>query len=207
MATLTDIKAVINKMIAHGDLGQHICFFGGSMPYIYHGKESGREHSDIDVLVDENYMEIIRLLLQTNGLYRENLDSLNLGLDMDYGIKAFIDGVYVEFEPVNFASGIMTRKSFSPDKELAGSEEISYSNIEDIIVPIEMNGVHTFSQSMEMIKAGKEKYKRAKDLKDISFIDQNGIDYEKYLRVKAAMVQAKTTLKTYEALRNSHYNK
>lgn len=207
MATLTDIKAVINKMIAHGDLGQHICFFGGSMPYIYHGKESGREHSDIDVLVDENYMEIIRLLLQTNGLYRENLDSLNLGLDMDYGIKAFIDGVYVEFEPVNFASGIMTRKSFSPDKELAGSEEISYSNIEDIIVPIEMNGVHTFSQSMEMIKAGKEKYKRAKDLKDISFIDQNGIDYEKYLRVKVAMGQAKTTRKTYEELRNSHYNK
>lgn len=202
MATLTDIKAVINKMIAHGDLGQHICFFGGSMPYIYHGKESGREHSDIDVLVDENYMEIIRLLLQTNGLYRENLDSLNLGLDMDYGIKAFIDGVYVEFEPVNFDSGIMTRKSFSPDKELAGSEEISYSNIEDIIVPIEMNGVHTFSQSMEMIKAEKEQYKREKDILDINFIDSQGIDIEKFHRVKKSIESSTTSINSYDDLKS-----
>ena len=39
MSSLNEIKAVIKKISEIGDLGQHMCFFGGSVPYIYYNKE------------------------------------------------------------------------------------------------------------------------------------------------------------------------
>ena len=139
MSNLKKIKLVINKIASTRNLGSYICFFGGSMPYIYHNQDSNREHSDIDVLVDEEYLPIIRQLLQENNLYNPTLDSLNLGLNKDYGLKAYIDGVYVEFEPMTIKNGIFSRVSFSPNREQAGTEYIPYTNIEDLIIPIERN--------------------------------------------------------------------
>ena len=202
MPSLEKIKSVIKKIATTSDLGSHICFFDGSMPYIYHNQDSKREHSDIDVLVDIEYLPIIRQLLQENNLYKPNLDSLNIGLDKDYGLKAFIDGVYVEFEPMTMTNGILSRASFSPNKELAGTEYIPYTNIEDLIIPIEIDGVNTYTQSMELIKAVKEQYKRTKDLQDISFIDNYGIDQEKYLRVAEAVKNTQTIMNSYDELRN-----
>ena len=80
------------------------------MPYIIQGKDSFREHSDIDVLVDVDYMDYLRTLLQEEGYYNPERDSINLGLDKDYGLKVFIDGVYVEFEPMNIENEVFTRK-------------------------------------------------------------------------------------------------
>ena len=202
MATLTDIKAVINKMIAHGDLGQHICFFGGSMPYIYHGKESGREHSDIDVLVDEECMDYVRKLLKEVGIYRQERDSLSLGLDRDYGLKVFIDGVYVEFEPMMIKDGYLSRASFSPDKKVAGIEVTPFLEIEDIMVPVTIDGIQTLTESMELIRASKAKYGRKKDIDDIAFIDGKGIDLEKYGRVVTYLRETVPDIAPYEELRN-----
>lgn len=171
------------------------------MPYIYHNQDSNREHSDIDVLVDEEYLPIIRQLLQENNLYNPTLDSLNLGLNKDYGLKAYIDGVYVEFEPMTIKNGIFSRASFSPNREQAGTEYIPYTNIEDLIIPIEIDGVNTYTQSMELIKAVKEQYKRTKDLQDIAFIDNHGIDQEKYLRVSESVKNTTTIMHSYDELR------
>ncbi len=201
MARLEKIKSVIKKIISVEGIAEHICFFGGSIPYIYFNQESNREHSDIDVLVEEEYVDIIRQLVQQSNLYKPELDSINLNLDGDYGLKVFIDGVYVEFEPMIVKNGIFTRKSFNPNREVAGIEQIPYSELDDLITRINIDGIETFCQSMEMIKVGKEQYKREKDLMDVKFIDSQGIDIEKYRRVKKSIEMSSTSISSYEDLR------
>lgn len=202
MSSLSEIKSVIKKISAIGNLGQHMCFFGGSVPYIYYNKESNREHSDIDVLVDEQNIDVIRQLAKQNNLYIPEFDSLNLDLGDDYGLKLFIDGVYVEFEPMSIDNGMLVRKSFSPNKELAGIESIPFEVLTDLIVEIDIDGIKSYCQSPELIKAEKEQYKREKDLSDISFIDSQGIDIEKYRRVKKAIESSTASISSYEDLKS-----
>lgn len=190
MTSLENIKNVIKKLNLINGLSEHLCYFGGAVPYLSFNQESPREHSDLDVLVKEEYMPTIRELTKQNFYYKTELDSINLGLDDDYGLKTFIDGVYVEFEPMNIENGVFTRKSFSPSKKVAGIEKIPFENLGDIITTTEVNGIKISFQSVEMIKAQKEIYKREKDLIDIAFIDSQGINKDKYGQVKKSMQTA-----------------
>ena len=201
MPKLEEVRNVVKKISSIDEFKGRICFFGGAMPYIYHGEESGREHSDIDVLVDEEVMGVLRDMFKKAENYRPHLDSMNLGLDKDYGFKIFIDGVYVEFEPMSIKDGHLIRSSFSPDKELAGTEVIPFLEMEDVVIPITVDGISTHTESMELIRASKAKYERDKDLKDIAFIDSHGIDPERYARVVACLKQADVSMSSYEELR------
>lgn len=201
MPKLEEVRNVVKKISSIDELKGRICFFGGAMPYIYHGEESGREHSDIDVLVDEEVMGVLRDMFKKVENYRPHLDSINLGLDKDYGFKIFIDGVYVEFEPMSIKDGHLIRSSFSPDKEFAGTEVIPFLEMEDVVIPITVDGISTHTESMELIRASKAKYERDKDLKDIAFIDSHGIDPERYARVVACLKQADVSMSSYEELR------
>ena len=177
-------KEVLNNLdnsnIYRTDLGEHMCLFGGAVPYMYFNKESNREHSDIDILVDGEFINVIRDLAKQNNIYIPELDSLNLELDDDYGLKVYVDGVYVEFEPMSIEDGQLVRKSFSPKRELAGVEMIPFQDLVDLIVEIDLNGIKSYCQSPELIKAEKEQYKREKDLLDIEFIDSQGISMDSY---------------------------
>ena len=197
MAKLEQIKIVIKKIANIPELQGHICFFGGSMPYIVSNQESNREHSDIDVLVDEEYMSIVRLLLKKYGIPIFK-DSLDLNLDNDYGLKTYINDIYVEFEPMNIKNNAFTRKSFSPDRNMCGTETIPFMEFTDLIIPIEIDGIPTYSESLELIKVAKEKYKRDKDLMDVDFIDKIGINQDKYLRVKTLFNNSIEELHSYE---------
>ena len=53
-----------------------------------------------------------------------------------------------------------------------------------------------------MIKGEKEQYKREKDLLDISFIDSQGIDIDKYRRVKKAIELSTASISSYEDLKS-----
>lgn len=197
MSSLDEVKLVMKRIASIEGVGEHLCFFGGSIPYIHFNEQSNREHSDIDVLVEEECMGIIRQIAQQSDHYHPELDSINLGLEGDYGLKIFIGGVYVEFEPMIIKDGVFIRKSFSPNKKLAGMEQIPFSKLDDLIISTTIDGVKTFCESMEMIKVSKEQYLREKDVKDIEFIDSHGIDAEKYARVKRAMAALKTDVVEY----------
>ena len=70
MPKLEEVRNVVKKISSIDELKGRICFFGGAMPYIYHGEESGREHSDIDVLVDEEVMGVLRDMFKKAENYR-----------------------------------------------------------------------------------------------------------------------------------------
>ncbi len=200
MANINKIKEVIKKIAGYNNLGEHICFFGGSMPYILANQDSNREHSDIDILVDSEFIPIIREILMQSNLYEPELDSLNFNVHDDYGLKTHIDGVYVEFEPMKVENNFLHRKSFSPTKQIVGEEITYFDEITDLIIPVQLDGINTYSQSLEYIKVQKEKYKREKDIKDIEFIDKFGIDTSKYERIKSNFRNAKEQLQNYSTL-------
>ena len=199
MSNINQIREVVKKIAGYNNLGEHLCFFGGAMPYIMTGKDSFREHSDIDILVDSRFMPIIREILKESNLYKPELDSLNFNIDNDYGLKTYIDGVYVEFEPMEIENNFLHRRSFSPKKQLVGEEIIPFVELTDLIVPISVDGIKTYSYSMEYIKAQKEKYSREKDIADINFIDSAGIDPNKYERTKLSFENANTKLQNYSS--------
>ena len=197
MPNISAIRDVIEKIAGYNNFGEHLCFFGGAMPYIMSNKESGRDHSDIDILVDSNFMPIIRETLKQSNLYKPELDSLNLNVDNDYGLKAYIDGVYVEFEPMEIENNYIHRRSFSPNRQLVGEEITPFIETTDIIVPIEIDGVKTYAQSMEYSKVQKEKYMREKDIADVNFINSVGIDTIKYERAKSSFENTTTNMQSY----------
>ena len=201
MTNIDNIKKVINKLGSADEIREHICFFGGTIPYVYYDEESGREHSDIDILVDKEYINVIRQLLKDSHRYQEELDSLSLDLDMDYGVKSWIDGVFVEFEPASIENGVLKRRTFSLEKEKICIEEIPYEDINDLIIPFEVSGKKTFCQSMELSKAGKEQYGREKDKMDAEFISRHEIDKEKYVRTKKSIELSSTTIIDFDDLK------
>jgi len=197
MANINQIKDVIKKIAGYNNLGEHLCFFGGAMPYIIENQDSVRDHSDIDVLVDDRFMPFIREILKENNLYKPELDSLNFNVDNDYGLKTHIHGVYVEFEPMEIENNFLHRRSFSPNKQLVGEEITPFTEITDIIVPVSIDGIKTYSQSLEYTKVQKEKYSRDKDIVDVHFIDSSGIDTSKYERAKSSFENTTTQLQSY----------
>lgn len=203
MIKLNDIKKVVYKLGSADEIREHICFIGGAIPYIYYKEESGREHSDVDILVDKKYINLIRKLLKQSGRYQEELDSLQLDLGADYGLKAWIDGVYVEFGPMVIEDGVLKRYTFSKEKEMVCIEEIPFDNIDDLIISFDVGGKNTHCQSMELSKAGKEKYKREKDLQDAEFISRHSIDIEKYERVKKLIENSTTSIISFEEIKRN----
>jgi hypothetical protein len=198
MPSLDEVKNVIIELISLEDVADHVCFFGGAMPYIVAGEQSGRNHSDIDVLVDEEYMEKIRQIAQEKFHYMPEQDSLAMGMNRDYGFKIFIDGVYVEFEPIAVRDGIFFHRSFSLNSKKAGEQQIPFKDIQDIMVLVKINGIKTYAQSNEMIRLSKAECGRPKDLADIAFIDSCGIDTEKYARLQEAISSRKLNIFAYE---------
>lgn len=197
MASTEEIRNVISKISNYEDLGKSLCFFGGAMPYIMANQDSGRDHSDIDALILSSQMPHLREALKKLGLYDEKYDSKTFGLDRDYGIKAYISGIYVEFEPMEIKDNKLYRRSFSFEKKIAGEEVTPFEQITDLIIPIEVDGANCYSMSNEYIRAQKDKYRRPKDIADINFIDSQGVDEDKYKRAKHSFESREETLVDY----------
>lgn len=92
-------------------------------------------------------------------------------------------------------------------KKVAGIEQIPFENLEDIITTTKAGDAIISFQSVEMIKAQKEIYKREKDLLDIAFIDNQGIDFGKYERVKKSMQSATYNIISYEKPKETEITK
>jgi hypothetical protein len=75
--------------------------------------------------------------------------------------------------------------------------EIMFEDISDIIIPIELDGKKVYAETMELIKVDKETYQREKDIKDIEFINDNGVNEEKYQRVQKANMNKVTKMISY----------
>ncbi len=191
MKNYSKIKEIILMLSKDKSLKGKVIIVGGTVPYLISGTISNREHSDIDVIVEEKNMDIIRLYLKNNNLYDTKLDSKEFNYNkekMDYGVNCIINGTTVNFAPFEIVNNNMIQRNFL-SKQSNGINALVTVIIENLKLEecstsfvIEQVEVRTYS--LEMVKLMKEKSNKTKDKIDIEIINEHGYNKEKYNDLK-----------------------
>lgn len=193
MSNYSKIKEIILKLNSNKLLKEKLYIVGGTVPYLISNTISNREHSDIDIIVEEKNMNTIRQYLQSNNLYDKKLDSLTFEYNkdkVDYGIDCIIDGITINFAPFEIIDNIMLQRNFL-NKQSSGinaliTVTIGYVKIEECSTTVIIDQVEIKTYNLEMIKIMKEKSSKPKDKIDIKVIDKYGYNKKKYddLKIK-----------------------
>lgn len=197
------IMDVLNLLYSDKRFQQIANIAGGIVPWVISQTNSGRKHSDIDVIVKQENMGQIRKILKEYNLYNEGSDSLSYqGEDkIDYGIETMLRGIPIGFYPyeITMNNEIVQRSFTLPTVGLTREPQLKttvLSNVceTDYISTYQLpNGLQIKTNSLEVIRASKEETNRGKDITDIKQIDTIGIDLEKYNRIKQSVSQLRFT--------------
>ena len=191
MSNYSKIKEIILKLNSNELLKEKLYIVGGTVPYIISNTISNREHSDIDIIVEEKNMNTIRQYLQSNNLYDKKLDSLTFKYNkdkVDYGTDCIIDGVTINFASFEIIDNLMLQRNFL-SKQNSGINalvNVTMGNIkiEECSTTVIIEQVEIKTYSLEMIKIMKEKSNKPKDKIDIKVIDEYGYNKKKYEDLK-----------------------
>lgn len=96
------LRTIVRHMLSATTIQSDIVVAGGVVPWLISGRDSGRLHSDIDVVVPMSAMPEFRAYVQRHGWYVPACDSLALPQNTaqhDYGLIANVDGVPLNIAP------------------------------------------------------------------------------------------------------------
>lgn len=216
--TYEQVRETLKKILSVPELQGKLIISGGIVPYIISDTDSGRLHSDIDVICKQEDMTIVREKLKECGVYNERLDSLLYphSDSLDYGVDTNISGVPVGFYPYEVKTvkrldgsklvdtDMIVQRTFTTPYEKNGKPEFKVKEIpnlqeKDYYSESEIDGIPFKHTSLELIRATKvlalkAGWRTEKDLKDIAQIDAIGIDKEKQKRVDIAVKNMYSTL-------------
>ena len=193
MSNYSIIKEIILKLNSNKLLKGKLYIVGGTVPYLISNTISNREHSDIDIIVEEKNMNTIRQYLQSNNLYDKKLDSLTFEYNkdkVDHGIDCIIDGITINFAPFETIEDIMVQRNFLSKQNSGVNALVTVAigdvKIEECSTTVIIDQVEIKTYNLEMIKIMKEKSNKPKDEIDIKVIDKYGYNKKKYddLKVK-----------------------
>lgn len=193
------VKSIILRLNQVDSIKDKIVVAGGTVPYLISKVESVREHSDIDIIVEQKNMSFVREYLKQEQL--TILDSLNLSynkLCIDYGIDAVIEGITVNFAPYEVTGDIMIQRNFLT-KQSSGMDALVTATMKNIDVnnvftEVSISGITIHTYSLEMVKIMKEKSKKKKDTVDIKVIDDFGYNEKLYSTLKGQLKDMKFTI-------------
>lgn len=191
MSNYSKIKEIILKLNSNELLKGKLYIVGGTVPYLISNTISNREHSDIDIIVEEKNMSTIRQYLQSNNLYDKRLDSLTFEYNkdkVDYGIDCIIDGIAINFAPFEIIDDLMIQRNFL-SKQSSGinalvTVTIGNIKIEECSTTVIIDQVEIKTYNLEMVKIMKEKSNKPKDEIDIKVIDKYGYNKKIYNDLK-----------------------
>jgi len=183
------VKSIILRLGLEESLNEKIIVVGGTVPYLISKKESDREHSDIDIIVEKDEMIFIRKYLEREQL--QTIDSLKFSYNkshIDYGVDAAIDGITVNFAPYELTENEIIQRNFLT-KQACGIEALATVtmrgiNTNNIFTKVDVEGIQISTYNLEMIKVMKEKSKKKKDKVDIQVIEDFGYDKTLYNHLK-----------------------
>lgn len=183
------VKSIILRLYLEEKLNNKIIVVGGTVPYLISKKESDREHSDIDIIVEKDEMIFIREYLEREQL--NTIDSLNFSYNkshIDYGVDVTIDGITVNFAPYEITENEIIQRNFLT-KQTCGIDALATVtirgiNINNIFTKVDVDGIQISTYNLEMIKVMKEKSKKKKDKVDIKVIEDFGYDKVLYNHLK-----------------------
>lgn len=191
MSNYSKIKDIILKLNSEELLKEKLYIVGGTVPYLISNTMSNREHSDIDIIVAANDMNVVREYLKNNNLYIKDFDSIMSDYNknkIDYGIDCIIDGITVNFAPFEIVDNNIIQKNFL-SKQSSGinalvTVTLNNVKIEDCTTTIIIDQVKIKTYNLEMVRIMKEKSNKPKDVVDIEVIDEYGYDEKKYNDLK-----------------------
>lgn len=183
------VKSIILRLSLEESLNGKIIVVGGTVPYLISKKESDREHSDIDIIVEKDDMIFIRKYLEREQLNTK--DSLKFSYNkshIDYGVDAVIDGITVNFAPYEITENEIIQRNFLT-KRACGIDALATVtmkgiNANNIFTKADVEGIQIPTYNLEMIKVMKEKSKKKKDKVDIQAIEAFGYDKVLYNHLK-----------------------
>jgi len=205
MFTCDQIKEAVYILMKPA-LKNKIFVAGGIVPWILSDRNSNRKHSDIDVVVENCNMELIREYLKNEGYYQKEMDSRFLAINnnqVDYGIEVLINGVPVNFAPFEVDGDSIIQKNFSI-KALVGYDALMKATMKNIAVEdyittyLLKSGIELGSYTLEAVKAAKESSDRTKDKIDLCEIEKIGINQERYNRIKSSIQNMQIECIAYE---------
>lgn len=197
----TEIRRTVFSLLEKEELNSVIYFAGGIVPWILADRESNREHGDIDIVVEENNMPIIRKYLEENVEYSQRKDSKCLTFNskkFDFGLEVQINNITVNISPFTINDDCLIQRNFSMNQGGDGVllqatlKGISYK---DFFTRTKIgNGLTFNSYSLEAVKAAKIKSSREKDKIDALQIDKMGINQKVFLQLSEAFNNMKIKL-------------
>lgn len=190
------IKSIILRLCLDENLKDKIIVVGGTVPYLISKKESNREHSDIDIIIKQEDMLLVRKYLKRERL--STLDSLNFSynkLHIDYGVDAIIDGIIVNFAPYESTENKIIQRNFLT-KQSSGMDALVTVTMKgistnNVFTKVSVEGIQILTYSLEMIKVMKEKSNKKKDAVDIKVIEDFGYDKAMYSLLKEELKDMK----------------
>ncbi len=196
------VKGIVLELCADRELRGKLIIAGGTVPYLVSGRESGRVHSDIDVVVEQRDMEAVRTYLKSKHLYEKDMDSREFAFNssrLDYGVNGVIDGVTVNFAPCEEHEGGVSQRNFLTKEHngfqalvTVGMERVALKEMVDTVL---VEGREIRLYRLEVVKIMKEKSKKRKDKEDIAVIEAFGYDGQVYMDLKRRLKTMKFQIK------------
>lgn len=165
---ITQVRCVAKFIFSDPYLANKVSIYGGSIPYLLTGKDSGRILGDIDTHVDfENMQEIRNYIYSHSDTMTVLYDSLELSGE-DFGMEISIDGLNVSVFPTIARTEGMAIRNFyinSVMNEIEVRETLFPGIIEKNEIKIyDVDGVYIRMMSPEFTYITKQVANRPKDI-------------------------------------------
>lgn len=189
--TYKEILEVYNKIEKMNKTKARLYLAGGIIPYALLNEDSGRRHSNLDLLCNKEDIKIIREVFRKKKLYDPKRDSLTYTINnIDYGFQVVIDKVKVNISVFEEKDDGIIEYNFDCKKRIGRIKNI-VAKLNEYIVPyVSSDNKKYMTLSLEFLIADKLLTNRDKDKKDIEKIKEcNGISNEKIKKLPIPLIR------------------
>lgn len=164
---------------------------GGLIPYVLLNEDSGRKHTNLDLLCSKDDIRMIREVFRKNDLYEPKRDSLTYTVNnIDYGFQVVINKIKVNIAVFEEKGSGIVEYSFDCHNRIGRIKNIN-TKLTDYILPyVSSDNKKYTTLSLELLIANKLLMGRDKDKKDIEKIKEcNGISEDKIKKIPLPLVK------------------
>lgn len=186
-----EVLDVYNKIMKMNKTSAKLYLAGGIVPYVLLNEESGRRHSNLNLLCEKKDINMIREVFRKKNLYEPKSDSLTYTVNnIDYGFQVIVDKVKVDISVFEEKDGGIIEYSFDAKRRIGRIKNI-VARTSDYIVPyVSSDNKKYMTLSLEFIIANKLITNSDKDKKDIVKVQEcNGISDDKIKKLPLPLIR------------------
>ena len=187
----SEVVEVYHKIQKMNKTSAKLYLSGGIIPYLLLNEDSGRNHSNLDLLCSKDDIRMIREVFRKNDLYEPKRDSLTYTINnIDYGFQVVVDKIKVNIAVFEEREDKIVEYSFDCHQRIGRIKHINVK-LSDYILPyVSADNKKYTTLSLELLIANKVLLKRDKDNKDIEKIKEcNGISEDKIKKMPLPLVK------------------